>query len=112
MKRSRGQNIRLFNVQNTTQAVRIRPRYDIFINFIIYLNHKDLKDRAIVQTVRVLMRSQFRSCELYGGQNGRGAGFLEVFRFPLPIPVPVNAPQSLIIPLSTSYSLVTENAVE
>jgi hypothetical protein len=27
-----------------------------------------------------------RSCGIYGGQSGAGAGFLRILRFPLPIP--------------------------
>jgi hypothetical protein len=35
-----------------------------------------------------------RSCKICGGQNDTGAGFLLVFRFPLPILIPLTAPQS------------------
>jgi hypothetical protein len=49
--------------------------------------------RAIAQavsrqlpTVVVQVRSQVKWCWVCGGQNGTGAGFLRVLRFPLPIP--------------------------
>jgi hypothetical protein len=38
-----------------------------------------------------------RSCEICGGQNGTGAGFLRVLRFPLPILIPPNSVYSSII---------------
>jgi hypothetical protein len=38
-----------------------------------------------------------RSCGICGAQSGTGAGFLRVFRFPLPILIPPTAPYSLII---------------
>jgi hypothetical protein len=39
-------------------------------------------------TAETLVRSQVRSCGICGGQSGTGAGFLQVFRFPLPILIP------------------------
>jgi hypothetical protein len=39
---------------------------------------------------RVLER--VRSCGIYGGQSGTGAGFLRVLMFPLPIYIPTVAP--------------------
>jgi hypothetical protein len=51
-----------------------------------------LIDRATAQAVTLQLptavarlRSQFRSCWIWGGQIGTGRGFLPVFRFPLPI---------------------------
>jgi hypothetical protein len=43
------------------------------------------------------LRFQVRSCEVYGRQIDAGAGFLRVFKFPLPIVIPLTAPCSLII---------------
>jgi hypothetical protein len=39
------------------------------------------------------VRCQVRSCGICGGQSGTGAGFLQVFQFPLPIFIPT-APHS------------------
>jgi hypothetical protein len=57
--------------------------------------------RAIAQVVsrRLLtaaarVRAQFRSCGICGGQSGTKAGFLRVFRFPLPILIPPTVPHS------------------
>jgi hypothetical protein len=38
--------------------------------------------------------AQVKSCGIYGGQRGTGAGFLRVLRFPLPILIPPTAPHS------------------
>jgi hypothetical protein len=35
-----------------------------------------------------------KSCGVCGGRSGTGAGFLQVFRFPLPILIPLTAPHS------------------
>jgi hypothetical protein len=43
-------------------------------------------------TSAVRVRAQVRSCGIYDGQSGTGAGFLPVFRFPLPILIPSTAP--------------------
>jgi hypothetical protein len=40
------------------------------------------------------IRDQVRSCGILGGQSGIWAGFLRVFRFPLPILIPPTAPHS------------------
>jgi hypothetical protein len=40
------------------------------------------------------VRAQVKSCGICGGQSGIGAGFLRVFRFPLPIRIAPIAPQS------------------
>jgi hypothetical protein len=60
-----------------------------------------ISGRAIAQavsrrlpTAAARVRSQLRSCEIYGGQSGTGAGFLRVLRFPLPILIPPTAPHS------------------
>jgi hypothetical protein len=45
-------------------------------------------------TAAVRVRVWVRSCGICGGQSVTGAGFLLVFRFPLPILVPPIAPQS------------------
>jgi hypothetical protein len=57
--------------------------------------------RAIAQavshwlpTVAARVRARVRSCGIYGGQSGTGAGFLQVVRFPLPILIPPVVPQS------------------
>jgi hypothetical protein len=57
--------------------------------------------RGIVQAVShrlpraaARVRSYVRSCGVCGGQSGAGAGFLRVFRFPLPILIPPTAPHS------------------
>jgi hypothetical protein len=42
------------------------------------------------------------------GQSGTGAGFLQVFRFPLPILIPPNAPYSSLIRTGTIGQLVTD----
>jgi hypothetical protein len=58
------------------------------------------KARAIAQAVSRLpttaaqVRAQVRSCEICGGQNDTGVGFLRVLRFPLPIFIPPTAPHS------------------
>jgi hypothetical protein len=55
-----------------------------------------IKDRAVAQAVsrwlptaaaRVRVRT---ACGVRGGQSGTGAGFLRVFRFPLPIIPPIS----------------------
>jgi hypothetical protein len=55
--------------------------------------------RAIAQavsrwlpTAAVRVRSQVRSCGIFGGQSGTEAGFLRVLRFHLPILIPPTAP--------------------
>jgi hypothetical protein len=48
-------------------------------------------------TAAARVRSQVRSCGIYGGQSGTGAGFPRVLRFPLPILIPPTAPYSSII---------------
>jgi hypothetical protein len=59
------------------------------------------KVRAIAQAVTrplptraVRVRSQVKSCGVFGGQSGIEEGFLRVFRFPLPIVIPATVPQS------------------
>jgi hypothetical protein len=59
------------------------------------------KGRAIAQavsrwlpTAAARVRARVWSSGICGGQNGAGAGFLRVFRFPLPIFIPPIAPQS------------------
>jgi hypothetical protein len=56
------------------------------------------EDRATAQavsrrlpTAAARVRAQVRSCGISGRQSGAGAGFLRVFRFPLPIPIPPTA---------------------
>jgi hypothetical protein len=58
------------------------------------------KDHAVAQAVsswlptaaaRVRARA---ACGVCGGQNGTGAGFLRVLRFPLPIIIPPISPSS------------------
>jgi hypothetical protein len=62
---------------------------------------KVLSGRAIAQavsrwlpTAAARVRARVWSCGICGGQNGAGAGFLGVLRFPLPIFIPPIAPQS------------------
>jgi hypothetical protein len=53
--------------------------------------------RAIAQAVSCWLPTavaQVWSCGVCGGQNGAGAGFLWVLRFPMPVFVPPIAPQS------------------
>jgi hypothetical protein len=57
--------------------------------------------RAIAQavsgrlpTAAAQVRARVRSCGIYGGQSGTGAGFLRVLPFPLPIRILPFAPQS------------------
>jgi hypothetical protein len=40
------------------------------------------------------VQSQVRSCGIFGGQSGTGAGFLQVLWIPLPICIPSTAPHS------------------
>jgi hypothetical protein len=70
------------------------------------LNNKvtEFNGRAIAQAVSLLLlnaaslfRFQVKWCGICCGQNGTRAGFLRVFRFPLPIVVPPNAPYSAIV---------------
>jgi hypothetical protein len=60
-----------------------------------------LKGRVIAQavsrwlpTAATRVRARARSCGICAGQSGTEAGFLQVFRFPLPIFIPPIAPQS------------------
>jgi hypothetical protein len=57
--------------------------------------------RAIAQvvsrrftTVAARVRAWVRSCGICGGQSSTGAGYLRVFRFPLPVFISPVAPQS------------------
>jgi hypothetical protein len=45
-------------------------------------------------TTAVRVRALVRTCWIYVGQSGTGAGFLRVLWFPLPIFIPPIAPQS------------------
>jgi hypothetical protein len=45
-------------------------------------------------TAAARVRARVRSCGICGGQSGTVAGFLRVFRFPLPIFIPPITPQS------------------
>jgi hypothetical protein len=45
-------------------------------------------------TAATRVRAQVRSCGIWGGQSGTGAGFLRVLRLPLPILIPPTAPHS------------------
>jgi hypothetical protein len=58
-------------------------------------------DRAITQavsrrlrTVAARVRAQVKSCGIYSGQSGTGAGFLLVLRFTLPISILPTSPYS------------------
>jgi hypothetical protein len=60
-----------------------------------------INGRALAQAVTrrlptavVRVRAHVRLCGICGGQNGTGAGFLRVLRFPLPIFIPPTAPHS------------------
>jgi hypothetical protein len=62
---------------------------------------KVLLGRAIAQAVSrwlptwaARVRARVRSREICGGQSGKGAGFSQVLRFPLPIFIPLTAPHS------------------
>jgi hypothetical protein len=46
--------------------------------------------RVPIEAERV--RTQVRSCEIYGGKSGTEAGFLRVLQFPLPILISQTAP--------------------
>jgi hypothetical protein len=48
----------------------------------------------LLPTVVAGVRAWVRSCGIYGGQSGTGAGFLRVLRSPLPIFIPPIAPHS------------------
>jgi hypothetical protein len=62
----------------------------------IVLNLMKQNGRAVAQAVsrwlsRVAAPVRVRAaCGVYGGQSGTGAGFLRVFRFPLPIIPPIS----------------------
>jgi hypothetical protein len=45
-------------------------------------------------TAAAWVRAGVRSCGIFGGESGIGAGFLRVLRFPLPILIPPIAPES------------------
>jgi hypothetical protein len=45
-------------------------------------------------SITTAIRARVWSSGICGGQNGAGAGFLRVLRFPLPIFIPPIAPQS------------------
>jgi hypothetical protein len=45
-------------------------------------------------TAAAQVRAQVRSCGIYNGRSGTGAGFLLVLQFPLPIRIPPTAPHS------------------
>jgi hypothetical protein len=47
-------------------------------------------------TAEPRVRSQIRSCGIYGGESGNDAGFLRIFRFPLVL-IPPTVPYSLIM---------------
>jgi hypothetical protein len=49
-----------------------------------------------VSTVAARVRYQVRSSGICGEQGGTGAGFLRVFRFPLPILIPPNVARLLM----------------
>jgi hypothetical protein len=54
-------------------------------------------DQAVslwLPTAATLVRSRVWSSGICGGQNGAGAGFLRVLKFPLPIYIPPNSPSS------------------
>jgi hypothetical protein len=55
--------------------------------------HKDRVSRRL-PTAAARVRAQVRSCGISGGQNGSGAGFIRVLRFPLPILISPTAPHS------------------
>jgi hypothetical protein len=62
---------------------------------------ENYKSRAIAQavsrwllTAAARVRARVWSNGICGGQNGSGAGFLRVLRFPLPIFVPPDSPSS------------------
>jgi hypothetical protein len=57
------------------------------------------------------VRSQVRSCGIFGGQSGPGARFLQVIRFLLPILIPSTASHSLIILSLTLHNIDTDTAV-
>jgi hypothetical protein len=46
----------------------------------------------LLPTAAARVRSQLKSCEIYGGQGGAGVGFLRVLWFPLPILIPPTPP--------------------
>jgi hypothetical protein len=56
---------------------------------------QEVSRRPPTEAARV--RAQVRSCWIFGGQSGTGAGFLRVLRFTLPILSPSNSPNSSII---------------
>jgi hypothetical protein len=67
------------------------------MRYVFVYNHTLHAGRAIAQAVsRWLPNVTARvwSCGICGGQNGAGAGFLRVLRFPLPTFIPPIAPQS------------------
>jgi hypothetical protein len=60
----------------------------------VYKEPIDVMAGAVSQHSEIGYRAWIWSCGICGGQNGTGAGFLLVPRFPLPIFIPPVAPQS------------------
>jgi hypothetical protein len=61
---------------------------------------------AVDETVSRQVRSQVRSCGIYGGQSGIGADIFRVLWLPLPILIPPNVSYSSIIRGGTIGQLV------
>jgi hypothetical protein len=52
-------------------------------------------------TATARVRSQVKSCGIYGAQSGTGAGFLRVLLFSFPILIPPTDPYSSVIRAGT-----------
>jgi hypothetical protein len=75
--------------KESSQGTERSTTYSILLVYQVSYLYKCSTSTAVAE-----FHAQVRSCGIYGGQNGTGAGFLRVFQFPLPILIPPTAPHS------------------